>query len=348
MTDGLTPDAVLAAPVASVPEHRVRPARPAPGEIPHIYVPTWRDRNLGWLDDFLAKLDPEGLGRLVGSVTDPVTDLFSSLLVPVDSVLTAVGSAAGSVITSAGALVGRVVAAVPAPAPLRRWFAASDAASPTASGVALQETVKERYDSMVWIGMIAAVGVHAAAFTLSPTMQAEDFSVLSEQLTAVEIPPEIEIPPPPQQIARPATPVIAAGPVDENITIAPTTFEDNPVDDLPPPPDVAAPSGPESQPAFTPFTVAPRVLNSDAVVRMLDAEYPPALRDSGIGGVVVIWFHIDQEGRLVDTQLFQTSGFEQLDTAALRVAPGVEFSPALNRDQPASVWIQLPLEFRVR
>ena len=38
-----------------------------------------------------------------------------------------------------------------------------------------------------------------------------------------------------RQISRPATPVMATADIDEDITIAPTTFEENPIEDLPPP-----------------------------------------------------------------------------------------------------------------
>ena len=51
----------------------------------------------------------------------------------------------------------------------------------------------------------------------------------------IELPPEIEIPPPPEAISRPATPVMVLTDIDDDITIAPTTFADSPVDVLPPP-----------------------------------------------------------------------------------------------------------------
>ena len=36
----------------------------------------------------------------------------------------------------------------------------------------------------------------------------------------IELPPEIEIPPPPEAISRPATPVMATADIDDDITIA--------------------------------------------------------------------------------------------------------------------------------
>jgi hypothetical protein len=69
-------------------------------------------------------------------------------------------------------------------------------------------------------------------------MSADAISYSTTELTAIDLPPEIEIPPAPTSIARPAMPVIATGEIDEDITIAPTTFEGNPVSELPPPPSL--------------------------------------------------------------------------------------------------------------
>ena len=105
----------------------------------------------------------------------------------------------------------------------------------------LEETANERlkraFGSWFWGSMIAATALHAVTFAFWPELETEDFSFTTTELEAIELPPEIEIPPPPQQISRPATPVIATAEIDEDITIAPTTFDDNPIEDLPPPPE---------------------------------------------------------------------------------------------------------------
>ena len=163
----------------------------------------------------------------------------------------------------------------------------------------------------------------------------------------IELPPEIEIPPPPEAISRPATPVMATADIDDDITIAPTTFADNPIEDLPPPPtddgavDIAA------APVFTPMTVRPEIRNRPEVQQALMREYPPILRDAGIGGTVVVWFFITEEGIVQDKRVSQTSGQVQFDEAALKVADVFRFSPALNRDQRVQVWIEVPITFQV-
>jgi protein TonB len=215
----------------------------------------------------------------------------------------------------------------------------------------LEETANERlkrtFSSWFWGSMIAATVVHFGAFAFWPELTTEDFSFTTEELEAIELPPEIEIPPPPQQIARPATPVIAAADIAEDITIAPTTFDDNPVEDLPPPPTEVA-TDISSAPTFTPYTVAPSILNRDEVVRAMVREYPALLRDAGIGGTVRVYFFIDEGGQVRDTRIDQSSGHEALDQAALNVADVYRFSAALNRDKTVPVWVSFPITFQVR
>ena len=64
--------------------------------------------------------------------------------------------------------------------------------------------------------MIVATLLHFCVFNFWPEMTAADVSIDSEEFTAIELPPEIEIPPPPQAIARPATPVIASADIEDH------------------------------------------------------------------------------------------------------------------------------------
>ena len=215
----------------------------------------------------------------------------------------------------------------------------------------VQETANERlkrsFSSWFWGSMIAATVIHFALFAFWPELTAADFSFDSTELEAIELPPEIEIPPPPQQIARPATPVMASADIDEDITIAPTTFEDNPVEDLPPPPEEAVVDI-SAAPTFTPFTVAPDIQNRAEVIRAMEREYPPLLRDAGIGGTVQVYFFIDEEGVVQQFQVNVSSGHQALDDAALAVAGVYQFSPALNRDKRVPVWVSFGITFQVR
>jgi TonB family protein len=209
--------------------------------------------------------------------------------------------------------------------------------------------LKGRFRSYFWSSMIVATVVHFAAFSFWPELTAEDFSYVVEELTAIELPPEIEVPPAPKAMARPATPVIASTDISEDITIAPTTFEMNPVDALPPPPTMSEETTRDlaEAPTFTPFTLAPQILNRDEVIDAMRANYPVLLKASGVGGVVRVFFFIDAEGHVQSTRVDQSSGYELLDAAALAVADTYRFSPAVNRDTPVPVWVSFPITFQV-
>jgi protein TonB len=209
------------------------------------------------------------------------------------------------------------------------------------------DRLKQSFSSWFWGSMIAATLLHGGTFAFWPELTADDISYDSEEIAAIELPPEIEIPPPPQAISRPATPVMATADIEEDITIAPTTFEENPVEDLPPPPEEAG-TDISSAPTFTPFTVAPSIQNRNEVVRAMMREYPPLLRDAGIGGTVRVFFFIDENGQVQDFRVDQSSGHQALDDAALSVASVYQFTAALNRDKKVPVWVSFPITFQVR
>lgn len=101
-----------------------------------------------------------------------------------------------------------------------------------------------------------------------------------------------------------------------------------------------------AEPTFTPFTVAPSILNRDEVVAAMIAEYPPLLRDAGIGGTVRVWFLIGADGRVDQVRIDESSGHPAIDQAAMNVSGAYEFSAALNGDEKVPVWVSFPITFR--
>jgi len=207
---------------------------------------------------------------------------------------------------------------------------------------------KESYGARFWGAFIIATILHMAVFALWPELATQDYSISARELEFIELPPEIEIPPPPEAIVRPQTPVMATTDVDPDITIGVTTINAYEADDLPPPPEMGTAQEASSAPFFTPMTVRPGIRNRSEVQRALEREYPPLLRDAGIGGTVLVWFFIEEDGAIQRTQLHTSSGHRALDEAALRVAGVIDFTPALNRDRRVPVWISLPITFVIR
>jgi protein TonB len=185
-------------------------------------------------------------------------------------------------------------------------------------------------------------------FVTAPTFGVEDISFTSGDFTAVELPEEITIPPPPAAVPRPAAPVITDAPVSTELTIPPTTLDATPVEALPPPPprqEEETERNLAAAPTFTPMTVHPELLNPKEITEALLDYYPPVLRDAGVGGRVLVWFFIDEGGRVVRTLIHESSGYDAFDQAALKVADRMEFSPAYNRDQRVPVWVSIPIVF---
>ena len=122
----------------------------------------------------------------------------------------------------------------------------------------------------------------------------------------------------------------------------------------------------EAGPVYTPFTVQPVVQNRSGIQATSMREYPANLRDSGGRRLppttVMVWFYISDTGQVLHSQIDQSSGYEELDQAALRIATAYQFTPAMNsrqvqnpvplshaviriREAPVAVWIILPIRF---
>ncbi len=188
-----------------------------------------------------------------------------------------------------------------------------------------------------------ATALHFAFLRFFPELSAADVSFAISEFRAIELPPEVHIPPPPEAIRRPALPVVAETDLEEDVTIAPTTFEENPVDRLPPPPSEA--SRLQAAPAFTPYTVAPRLRDPERATQIVKEKYPLILQQAGIGGTVVVWAFIDEEGVVRNCQVHESSGLARLDYAAVEAVMEFTFEPALNYDVRVPVWIQMPIIF---
>lgn len=102
---------------------------------------------------------------------------------------------------------------------------------------------------------------------------------------------------------------------------------------------------PEARPTFIPYDVPPKLQNMDDVRRALRDEYPPELREAGIGGTVTLWLYLDEDGVVRKTLVQAGADEEALDDAARAVVEEMRFSPALNRDAPTAVWVQQKITF---
>ena len=186
-----------------------------------------------------------------------------------------------------------------------------------------------------------AVVVHALLLVFFVAPRGEGFEATTDELEVIDVPPEIKIPPPPEEIARPATPVIAEQPIEEDITIAETVItEDQPVPEAPPPPP--AEEGVGNTFTFTPYTVKPKCrtgCTADDILR----HVPPLLKRSGVSCNLTVGIRIDTSGTVTATDLLKSSGNNACDQAAQQWAKTTRWTTAYNRDQAVVVWIAQPL-----
>ncbi|MFV1986313.1 MAG: energy transducer TonB [Gemmatimonadota bacterium] len=213
-------------------------------------------------------------------------------------------------------------------------------------GTRLNANDQFKQTSSMWtqLGILTAVLLHFGLFVLVRPFEAADLGLASDELTAISLPPEVRIPPPPEQIARPATPRVASVDVAEDVTIAPTTFEMNPVENLPPPPSGGSPS---DRPSFIPYDTPPAMRNRSQIQALLQRYYPRNLKDAGVGGRVELWLYVNEQGLVEKSEVKTSAGNALLDDAAQRVAADMRFSPAKNRDKVTAVWVSQWITFEV-
>lgn len=89
--------------------------------------------------------------------------------------------------------------------------------------------------------------------------------------------------------------------------------------------------------------IAPVMLNNE-----LPFRYPPALYVQRVQGNVTLRIYIDKNGEIVadSTRVAETSGFNALDSAAMKGSRDLRFEPAKTQGQAVPVSILLPVYFR--
>jgi TonB family protein len=83
------------------------------------------------------------------------------------------------------------------------------------------------------------------------------------------------------------------------------------------------------------------------MIRLMDRLYPAILKEAGIGGEVLMWVWVNEDGRPSNAQINQSSGRIQLDEVALAIAAQMRFEPAMLLDKAIGVWVAQPISFSV-
>lgn len=192
---------------------------------------------------------------------------------------------------------------------------------------------KAQYTKYLEIGLLLAILIHAVAFAFWPEYVPSVYKLREERIEVVEIPPEIEIPPPPEEIARPevAVEVEASDEASEEETIAPTFLDAENLPPAPPPP----PPEPEMFFAFDTYPV---------VTKSATPKYPELARKAEVEGIVVVMVTIDESGRVINAWIAESSA-EVLNQSAIEAAYEFSFTPAKQRDVAVKATISIPFRF---
>ena len=104
--------------------------------------------------------------------------------------------------------------------------------------------------------------------------------------------------------------------------------------------------GNEAGNIFGPYDEPPRPVGGFAEIQKHVIYTEEALR-LGIEGRVTVHILVCHTGELVDFKVLQSLGYG-LDEAAVNAIKSVEWMPAKQRDKPVSVWVAIPVIFRLK
>jgi protein TonB len=76
-------------------------------------------------------------------------------------------------------------------------------------------------------------------------------------------------------------------------------------------------------------------------------EYPKAAKARKEEGTVTLDVYVLRDGTVGEVMVAHSSGFPDLDEAAVRAARGWHLIPGTDNGKPFSMWVQLPVSFKI-
>ncbi|MBA4368685.1 MAG: hypothetical protein C0403_13725 [Desulfobacterium sp.] len=76
--------------------------------------------------------------------------------------------------------------------------------------------------------------------------------------------------------------------------------------------------------------------------------YPIIARRKGYQGTVVLEVLVDQNGKVKDLRVYQSSGYPSLDDAASTSVFQWTFLPGMKENKPVEMWVKLPVRFQLQ
>ncbi|MBN2170171.1 MAG: energy transducer TonB [Candidatus Krumholzibacteriota bacterium] len=204
--------------------------------------------------------------------------------------------------------------------------------------ITVQQLVKKGYPTIMRWSLLGAVVIVAISFLFSPDYNVTPYRLREEIFEVVEIPEDIEIPPPPQDIAPPRVPVQIeiSDEASDDETIEDTTFDF--AEDIPPPVVAGSQSGPQM---FTAFDDPP------VPIYRVKPRYPDLAREAEMEGTVTVLITVDERGNVMNVVPIAASVPQILIDEAVRAAQKWRFKPGKQRNVPVPCTISATLEFKI-
>ena len=179
---------------------------------------------------------------------------------------------------------------------------------------------------LVW-GLVSGLARKAIEL-LPPPIETK---ILEDAPSEEEPPP----PPPPPKLDVPPPPFIPSPEITIQTAPAPTNAITT--TNKPPPPAAPAPA-----PRPSGVTKAP-VVKAKAC---REPEYPAVSERLGETGTVLLQLLVGTDGKVSDSKIEKSSGFERLDKAAQQALSRCKFEPGEVDGKPSAAWAQLKYTFR--
>ena len=205
--------------------------------------------------------------------------------------------------------------------------------------ITVQQLVKQGYPKLLRWALLGAFIIIVNVFLFSPRYVPNPYKLEEEVFEVVEIPEDIEIPPPPQEVEMPKVPVqieISDSASDEE-TIEDTSFYF--ASEIPPPAASDFGGGPTQ---FYAFDEPPAPTYRQA------PQYPELAREAEMEGTVVVLIFVDERGNVFNVQMLSSTVPQILIDEAVKAAWKWRFKPGKQRNVPVKTTISVPFVFQVR
>ncbi len=201
---------------------------------------------------------------------------------------------------------------------------------------------KQKYGKYSGIAIIISLIGHIAFIMGMPAINPDITMQQETSMEAIDLPPEVVIPPPPKQLAKPSIPQMAEEEIDEDITIEETTPP--PPDLIPEMPDVGAGDDVEK------FLMVAETMPKFKLPLPPKPRMPSYIARARVDVTTLIDFYVLKNGSVdqARTTVVKTSGYPELDKIATKWAKKIKFHPALNRGEPVRVRVRVSVQWKSR